>query len=221
MATLDRLGRGAGGWRTMLRTDSQLITRSPILGQGSKYGGKRVNARHLDDFDALLLLPSGAGTLSPQQRQDLLDFVRLDGKGLILGHAALFGFYDWEPFGDLIGGRPGGEFFATATAQVEDPDFPGAMGFGAWRFDLYEQHAVLKAPWSREDSHVIVSLDPASLSPEQRQRRPDGDFPVAWVRQEGAGRIYHMTWGHLEQTWDHPGFQAMLTGGIQWAMGAA
>ena len=47
----------------MIRTDTQLVTLDPIVGIGSKYGGKSVNARDLTQFDALFLLPSGSGAL--------------------------------------------------------------------------------------------------------------------------------------------------------------
>src|SRR5215475_9862435 len=87
MAVIERLGRESGAFVTVIRTDSQLITKQPIVGQG-KYTGSNINVKPLDFYDALFLLPSGDGTMSEQQKKDLLSFVRDDGKGLILGHAA-------------------------------------------------------------------------------------------------------------------------------------
>ena len=218
LTTIARLGRDSGLYMTELRTDSQLITRRPIIGQGAKYGGRRVNARNLNDFDALFLLPSGAGTLSDEQKADLLAFVRDDGKGLIAGHAATVGFFDWPEFGELIGGRLAGEITANARILVEDPDFPGADAFGGASFAFTEQHPILKAPWSRETSHVVMRLDPASLTPEQRARREDEDFPVVWTRAYGAGRVCNLAWGHEEATWDDPRFQRLALGAIGWAL---
>ncbi len=219
LAVVERLGRASGAYEATLRTDSQLITRTPILGQGAKYGGKRVNARNLNDFDALFLMPSGSGTLSEAQKEDLLAFVRDEGKGLIVGHAATVGFFDWPEFGALIGGRLGGEVEVAGEIEVEDAGFPGAMAFGTTRFTYYEQHPILKEPYRREDVHVVMRLDPACLTPEQRARRPDGDLPVVWTRRYGAGRVYSAAWGHMAATWEDPRFQAMLLGGIRWAMG--
>jgi type 1 glutamine amidotransferase len=219
LATVERLGRAGGDFVTMIRTDSQLVTKRPIVGQGTKYGGKPVNARTLDDFDALFLLPSGAGTLTDAQKADLLAFVRDDGKGLVLGHAALLAFFEWPAFADLAGARFGGEFDAPATVLVEDPSFPGAMVFGATRFTFAEQHPILKAPYSRDDAHVVMRLDPASLPPEVRAKRDDDDFPVVWTRRYGRGRVFNVGWGHHEATWDDPRFQALVLGGILWAMG--
>lgn len=222
LATVERLGREHDAFRTMIRTDSQLITRAPIVGQGTKYGGKPVNARALPDFDALLLLPSGAGTLSEAQKEDLLAWVRDDGKGLVLGHAAILGFYDWPAFGELCGARLGGEFVGEVTVHVEDPTFPGiADAFGPGPFCMHEQHPIVAAPYRREDVHVILRIDAESVDATHRARRPDGDFPVVWTRRYGRGRIFHCGWGHYEATWDDPRFQRLMLAGIRWAMGAA
>ncbi|MCK6490444.1 MAG: ThuA domain-containing protein [Planctomycetes bacterium] len=219
LATIERLGHVSGAFVANLRTDSQLICRRPILGQGAKYGGKNVNARGLGGYDALFLLPSGEGTLSVEQKRDLLVFVHDDGKGLIIGHAGILAFPDWPQFGELAGARLGGEFMGPATVRVEDPGFPGADAFGAGPFVFDEQHPLLAAPYARDAVHVIMSIDPASVDPAHRARRPDGDFPVVWSRAYGRGRVYHVGWGHREATWDDPRFQRLVLAGIQWAMG--
>ena len=155
-----------------------------------------------------------------------------DGKGLVVGHAAGVAFtrkdatLTWPEWGDLIGGLMdridghAGEFRANARIIVEDPKFPGALAFGGPTFMFDEQHPVLMAPYSRDKVHVILRLDPASLTEQQRAMRPDGDFPVVWARQYGKGRMFNVGWGELETTYDNPGFQKMLLAGIQWAIGS-
>lgn len=219
LATLVTLGRATGRFATTVRTDSQLITRDPILGQGAKYGGKRVNARNLHDFDALFMLPSGSGTLSPAQKADLLAFVEQDGKGLIAGHAALVGFFDWPAFGALLGARLGGEIDRPAQVRVDDPGFPGALAFGPGPFTFAEQHPVLAPPYAADDVHVVLRLDPETVAPGERGHRADGDYPVVWTRQPGAGRVVNVAWGHHAETWEDPRFQALVLGAIAWAMG--
>lgn len=219
LATLERIGRHSEDFVTEIRTDSQLITRSPIFGQGPKYGGRSVNARNLNEFGALFLLPSGAGTLTPAQRADLIAFVRDDGKGLVAGHAASAGFFDWPEFAELLGGRMDGEFDGVARVLVEDPTFPGADSFGLPAFDFDEQHAILTTPYDRHDCDVVMRLDPQSLTPEQRALRPDGDFPVVWTRRVGRGRVCSISWGHYEESWDDPRFQALVLGAVRWAFG--
>jgi cytochrome c5 len=82
-----------------------------------------------------------------------------------------------------------------------------------------DQHPVFKAPYSRDKVHVIMRLDPESLSAQDRARRPDGDFAVVWARQYGKGRVFNVGWGHPDATWDEPHFQTMMLEGIKWAMG--
>jgi type 1 glutamine amidotransferase len=231
MATIERLGRESGAYATVIRTDSQLITKQPIVAQG-KYTGGNINVKPLDFYDAVFLLPSGDGTMNEQQKKDLLSFVRDDGKGLIVGHAAGVAFtrrdasLTWPEWGDLIGGMMdrvdghAGEFRANAKVIVEDPGFPGAMAFGATTFTFDEQHPVLMAPYSRQKVRVIMRLDPASLTEQQRAMRPDGDFPVVWAQQYGKGRVFNTGWGEFDKTFDDPGFQKMFLEGIKWALGA-
>ncbi len=220
LATIEKLGRDSGAYVTIIRTDPQLITKQKIAGVGTRYTGRSVNARTLDFYDAVFLLPSGDGSnLTDQQKADLLSFVRDDGKGVVVGHAATIGYYDWPEFGELMGGRWASEFNANATVIVEDPKFPGADAFGLAPFVFYEQHPVLEAPYSRDKVHVILRLDPDKLDPANRARRADGDFPVVWARQYGKGRMYNVGWGHDEKTWDDPRFQKMVLEGIKWALG--
>jgi type 1 glutamine amidotransferase len=220
LATVEQIGRHSGAYVTMIRTDSQLITKGQIAGR-DRYEGRGVNARTLDYYDAVFLLPSGFGTMTEQQKQDLLSFVRDDGKGLVVGHAAGVAFTNWPEFGELIGGYMDSEFTADATVIVEDPAFPGADAFGGLTFTFNDQHPVFKEPYSRDKVRVVLRLDPNSLSEQNRARRPDGDFAVAFARQYGKGRVFNMGWGHPDTTWDDPRFQKFMLGVITWAMGVS
>jgi type 1 glutamine amidotransferase len=219
LATIEKIGRDSGAYVTIIHTDSQLITKKQIAGQGKRYSGRGVNARTLDFYDAIFLLPSGEGSLTEDQKSDLLSFVRDDGKGLVAGHAATIGYYLWPEFAELLGGLWQSEFNANASVIVEDPKFPGADAFGASPFMFDDQHPVLTTPYTRDKVHVIMRLDPNELDPANRARRPDGDFPVVWARQYGKGRVYNVGWGHPETTWDDPRFQKMVLEAIKWAMG--
>ena len=217
MGAIEQMGRESGLFVAFLRTDSQLITREPITGVGERYGGRRINARNLDYFDAVFFLGSGEGTLSDQQKADLLAFVHEDGKGFIGGHASTIAFYNWPEYGEMIGGVMDGEFPVAPTRLiVEDPAFPGAASFPT---EFADQFQYLKAPYNAGDVHTIIRLDPAALTPEQRARRPDGDFPVVWARNYGRGRVYVSTFGHLDAPWDDPAVRTLYLEGIKWALG--
>lgn len=218
LATVEQIGRKANAFVTMIRTDSQLITKGQIIGKG-RYEGRGVNARTLDYYDAIFMLPSGFGTMSEQQKKELLAYVHDEGKGLIVGHATGVAFTDWPEYAEMVGGYMDSEFNANAKIIVEDPSFPGANAFGGTTFMFNDQHPVFKAPYSRDKVHVIMRLDPDALDATNRARRADGDFPVVWAKQYGKGRVFNVGWGHPDTTWDDPRFQQMMLEGIKWAMG--
>lgn len=218
LATVEQIGRQSKSYVTMIRTDSQLITKGQITGH-DRYEGRSVNARTLNFYDGIFMLPSGFGTLSEQQKADLLSFVRDDGKGLIVGHATGVAFTNWPEFGEMVGGYMDSEFQANARVIVEDSAFPGANAFGGTSFMFNDQHPVFKAPYSRDKVHVIMRLDPDSLDAANRKRRADGDFAVVWAKQYGKGRVFNIGWGHPDGTWDDPRFQKMVLEGIKWALG--
>src|SRR4051795_12172993 len=109
VATIERLGRESSGYDTVIRTDSQLITKHPITfpagtGIASSAGGD-FNVRTLTYFDAIFFFGVREVELTADQRADLLSFVRDDGKGFVAAHAAATAFFSWPEFGELLGGR--------------------------------------------------------------------------------------------------------------------
>ena len=52
-----------------------------------------------------------------------------------------------------------------------------------------------------------------------RVHRTDKDFAVAWAKMYGKGRVYYTTLGHVEENWDDPRFQKMITEAIRWTLG--
>jgi type 1 glutamine amidotransferase len=219
MAVIERLGRESGAYVSVIRTDSQLVTKLPIVGRGTRYNGRSINARNLDQYDAIFFLGAGEGTLDSQQKADLLSFVKDDGKGLVVGHAAGVAFFDWPEWGNLIGGFMGSEYSVQPMPLiVEDPNFPGVQDFGK-SFTFPDQFPVMKEPYVKGKVHTIIRLDWSKLTPEQQARRPDGDIPVVFALPYGKGRVFNSGFGHPDETWDDPRVQKMYFEAIKWAMG--
>ena len=219
IAVIERLGRESGAYVSIIRTDSQVVTKLPIIGRGTRYNGRPVNARNLDQYDAIFFLGAGEGTLDSQQKADLLSFVRDDGKGLVVGHAAGVAFFDWPEWGNLIGGFMGSEYPVQPTPIiVQDRNFPGVQGFGA-SFSFRDQFPVMKEPYAKGKVHTIMRLDWSKLTPEQQARRPDGDIPVVFAMPYGKGRVFNSGFGHVDETYDDPRVQKMYLEAIRWAMG--
>jgi type 1 glutamine amidotransferase len=49
--------------------------------------------------------------------------------------------------------------------------------------------------------------------------RRDADFPVAWSKRYGNGRVFYSTLGHEDTAWDLPAIQEMYFEAIKWALG--
>jgi type 1 glutamine amidotransferase len=222
LATIERLGHESGEYDTFIRTDSQLITKRPIVfpaGTGIA-SGEQFNVRNLNDFDAIFFFGVREIDLSPQQRDDLLSFIKEDGKGFVAAHSAATGFFSWPEFGEMLGGRfdehPWGEN-ATGTVVVDDAQFPAMRDLpGRW---LVQDELYQLKDFSRDRIRVLAHLDASKLDLTQPLvHRTDGDFPVAWAKTYGKGRVFYSILGHGAEAWDNPVLQQMYFNAVRWAL---
>lgn len=226
LATIERLGWESGIYVTYIRTDSQLFTKGKIERHDPRTPElmANINAKNLDYFDAIFFMGSGENDLTDQQKKDLLSFVHDDGKGFVGAHTGDDAFFTWHEFGDMIGGyfdnHPWGTF--DAPVIVEDPSFP-AMKMFPLAFTIHDEIYIHKAPYSRDKVRVLARLDADKLDYSKANQgqlhRTDKDFPVAWSRSYGKGRVFYSTLGHMPESWDNPQIQKMYLEAIKWAMG--
>jgi type 1 glutamine amidotransferase len=203
--------------------------------------GSKFSPEYLAQFDAVFFYTTGdlcsEGTdhqppMSAAGKQALFDYVR-SGKGFIGTHAADDTFHtaneankgedryrnhgdQADPYVRFIGGEfiiHGAQQVATNT--VTDPGFPGFEQAGP-SFAFNEEWYSLKdfAP----DLHVLTVIDAPHMKGSMYERPP---YPTTWARKEGRGRVWYTAMGHREDVWTNPLFQAILVGGIQWALGDA
>jgi type 1 glutamine amidotransferase len=226
LATIEQLGRQSGDFITFLRTDTQLITKGDIFGTG-RYsappaGSRRTNAKNLDYFDAIFFFGLGEEELSAQQKKDLLSFVHDDGKGFVGAHSAIDAFYSWPEYGEMMGAyfdnHPWG--VVDAPMIVEEPSFPGMKHLQP-RFTLRDEIYVPTVDsYSRANVDVLARLDAGKMNLKIPDlHRTDNDFPVAWVKNYGRGRVFYSTLGHLDSNWDDPRVQRMYLEAIRWSLG--
>lgn len=221
LSTIERLGWESGLYDTIIRTDSQSITKSPILfksGTGIA-SGEQFLARNLNYFDAIFFFGVREIDLSPQQRRDLLSFVRDDGKGFVAAHAGATAFFSWPEFGDLLGGRFDEHPWdiTEATVVVEDAQSPITRHLPK-RFPVVDEHYQLK-DFSRTTVNVLARLDAAKLDlGAPLVHRIDADFPVAWTKMYGKGRVFYSTLGHARELWDQDWLQKMYFEALRWSM---
>jgi type 1 glutamine amidotransferase len=224
LATIERLGYQSGIYDTYIRTDIQLITKHPIhFAETSAVpdaNQRSENYKTLNDFDAIVFYGIGELELTEQQKADMLSFIKDDGKGFVGIHTAVTAFYTWPEYGEMIGGyfddHPWTIF--DAPVIVEDPAFPAMKAFPKTLTARDEIYQVKN--FSRKRVRVLARLDASKLDLNNpRVHRTDKDFPVAWARNYGKGRVFYSTFGHTEGSWDDPAMQTMWLEAIKWAIG--
>jgi len=222
LATLEHLGRQDGSYVAFIRTDTQLLTKDDVWGTGdyAKGGSKQARGRNLNYFDAVAFYTNGSPAMTDQQKRDLLAFVHDDGKGFVAVHTATATFYDWPEYGQMVGGYFDNHPWMTfdAPVVVEQPDFPG-WGSLPHEFTLRDEMYQYKLPYSREQVDVLARLDASKLDLTNKNvHRTDHDFPIAWIKNYGKGRVFSSTLGHTDQSWDDPRVQQIYLEGIKWVL---
>lgn len=106
VSVIEQIGRESGAYVSFIRTAMDWITKGETWGKFdyAKGGPKQARGKNLDYFDAVLFYTNGDTTLSPQQKQDLLDYVAKDGKGFIGIHTATATATNWPEYGEMLGG---------------------------------------------------------------------------------------------------------------------
>ncbi len=203
--------------------------------------GSLFSPEYLARFDVVMFYTSGdllsVGTdghpaMTPAGKQALLDAVS-GGKGFVALHSGSDTFHTLEHGG----GNPkergnryklhgknadpyirmlGGEFInhgkqQVARARVINPRFPGFENAGDAIEVIEEWYSTKEfAP----DLHALLVLETQTMEGVDYERP---DFPIAWARQHGKGRVWFNAMGHREDVWENPKFQQSLVGGIEWA----
>lgn len=205
--------------------------------------GSPFSPEYLAQFDGFIFYTTGDLTqtnsdgrgdnmppMSPAGKAALLQAIA-DGKGFVGIHSASDSFHsfgrnthvpqrfddDGDAADDYIK-MLGGEFIRHGAQQktrviVADAKFPGVEAIpGDWA--PQEEWYSLKN--FARDMHVILVQETAGMTGVEYQRPP---YPSTWIRPHGKGRVFYTSLGHREDIWDHPAFQAVLTGGINWTIG--
>ena len=231
---LERLGYVSGLYDTYIHTDSQPITLHGMVGSY----GQGVMGRDLNHYDAILCLGVREVYLTDPQRADLLEFVR-NGGGFVGVHAASTMFLPWPAFGKRRDAQAGcGRMFAPwpqfnemlgaefvehpygvieAPVIVDDPRFP-ATRFLPAKFNLRDEMYEFKN-FSREQMDVVLRLDSGKLD-LHRAGVTDrtADWPLAWAKSYGKGRVFYCALGHSRDTWDIPDIQRIYFEALRWAL---
>ena len=200
------------------RHDSLPLSQRVLTDLGARSGKFTVTATEdltalndLGRYSAVVFFTSGELPLSLQQKQGLLDFVR-SGGGFAGFHSATDTLYTWPEYGDLIGGRfDGHPWTQEVRIDIEDPDHPAVRHLQP-NFSIVDEIYQFR-DFSRDRARVLMTLDTTSVG------IPPGDFPLAWTRLYGGGRVFYSALGHFDSTWQDLRFQRMLEEALLWITG--
>jgi hypothetical protein len=215
LAVIERLGYESGMYDTYIRTDSNIISKHPLMTDGKPASG----GPSLNDVDAIFFLGHRDVPLDAQQRSDLISFVKDEGKGFVAAHTATTAFLDWPEFGEMVGARYDGHPWNTAYGSVinEDPGFPATKHFPPV-FNFTDEFYQARE-YSRDKVRVLLRLDVSKMPPNPEVHRTDGDFPLAWAKTYGKGRVFYSALGHAASTWDNPDVYHMYFEALKWSLG--
>ena len=214
LAVIEKLGYESGQWDTFIRTDSNIISKAPKKTDGSAASG----GPNLSNVDAIFFMGHREVPLEPSQREELLSFVR-EGKGFVAAHVGLTAFESWPEFLDLIGARfDGHPINGPGVVVNERPDFPATKHFPA-SFAFTDEFYQPK-DHTRDKIDVMLRLDLSNV-PASDSLHLKGDYPIAWAKMYGKGRVFYGSFAHSSETWDVRNIQQMYFEAMRWALGLA
>jgi type 1 glutamine amidotransferase len=214
MSVIERLGYESGLYDTFIRTDSHIISKTPQ----KTTGGAASGGPNLNNVDAIFFMGHRDVPIDDAQKADLLSFVRDDGKGFVAAHVGLTALESWPEFGELLGARFDGHPVSGPGRIInEDPTFPATKHLPA-AYDFSDEFYQPK-DYSRDKIHVLLRLDLTNVPPSAGLHQPNKDYPLAWAKMYGKGRVFFGSFAHDARTWDIRDVQIMYLEAMKWALG--
>jgi type 1 glutamine amidotransferase len=183
----------------------------------------KMSPAALKNYDAVIFANT-TGDLPIPDKAAFLDWIK-SGKGFVGMHSASDTFHNFPPFIEMIGGE-----FKSHGAQVEveavnqDKECPACRHLGG-TWTVFDEIYLLKN-FDRAKVHGLLSLD------KHPNDKTPGDYPIAWIKEYGQGRVFYTSLGHREDIWDpnwkgqrknseeiSRQYQQHILGGIKWALG--
>lgn len=191
---------------------------------------EKMSLESLRTYDGVIFANT-SGDLPLPDLPGFLEWIR-SGKAFIGIHAATDSLRSGRADAPTAYTQMIGAAFKTHGAQAtvecinQDPTHPAGRPVPeVW---TVHDEIYLFDNFERESVHGILTLDK-----EPNSREP-GDYPIAWCKDYGKGRVFYTSLGHredvIDDTWGRDAdrrnsrevakvFQKHLVGGIHWALG--
>jgi hypothetical protein len=170
----------------------------------------KMTVDSLKNYDGAIF-NNTTGDLPLPDREGFLSWIK-SGKGFIGLHAATDTFPGFPGYIDMIGG-----LFLTHGPEVEvkviveDRFHPSTRHFDAF-FRVYDEiYQVQK--FHRDQVHGLLTLD------KHPNTGVPGDYPIAWCKEYGRGRVFYTSLGHRVDVVQRPMYRQHVLMAILWATG--
>ncbi|MBX3733584.1 MAG: ThuA domain-containing protein [Verrucomicrobiae bacterium] len=173
---------------------------------------EKLTLERLNAVDGVIFANT-TGDLDLPDREGFLKWIEA-GHGFIGMHSCSDTFHGFPPFIEMLGGE-----FLTHDAQVgisavnQDPQHPATRYLGP-NYDIFDEIYIFKN-FDRSKVRGLLGLD------AHPNYKFPGDYPVAWCRDYGRGRVFYTSLGHREDVWTSAAYQWHILGAIEWALGLA
>lgn len=189
----------------------------------------KMSAEGLKKYDGIIF-NNTTGDLPLPDKDAFLAWIK-SGKAFVGMHSATDTFRGHnppDPFVDMIGGE-----FKTHGPQVgvdiinQDQQCPACRHLPA-NWAVFDEIYQFKN-FDRTKVHGLLTLD------KHPNDKTPGDYPIAWIKEYGQGRVFYTALGHREDVWDAnwkdgkgerknspeiaKAYQQHILGGIKWALG--
>ncbi|MBS1916449.1 MAG: ThuA domain-containing protein [Bacteroidetes bacterium] len=165
---------------------------------------------NLKKYAALVFLSPTGKVFGPDEEKALQEYIH-NGGGFVGIHAATDCEYNWQWYGDLVGG-----YFKSHPKQQQ------AKFMVVDKNHLSTKH--LPDVWERFDElynfkylnpkvNVLIKIDEKSYTGGE-----NGDnHPMAWYHEYEGGRAFYTELGHTDESYSEPNYLQHVLGGIEWA----
>ena len=146
-------------------------------------------------------------------REALTSFVA-GGGGLLALHTASICFDDWPEWGAIVGGAWNWGRSSHPPANAVRPlvvaEHPVVAGVATAIAEHDDMRDEVYGDLTLEDGIDVLAI--------ARRSADDGDQPVVWAHQYGAGRVVYVGFGHDADSIEHPVNQRLIAQGLAWIL---
>jgi type 1 glutamine amidotransferase len=168
---------------------------------------------NLKKYKVLVFLSPTGKVFGTDQEKALQEYIH-QGGGFVGTHPATDCEYNWQWYGDLVGG-----YFKIHPKQQQAKFMVIDKNNPATKFlpDVWERFDELYGfKYLNPQIHVLINIDEKSYDPGPSAM---GDkHPMCWCHEYEGGRAFYTALGHTDESYADPLYLKHILGGIQWAM---